>query len=284
MLDQRNRFSLYLLTTAVTACALAGCGNDNIYKAAGRGDTRAVAAYLGRGADINKRSGGVTLLDGAAINGKPDIVRFLLQKGADPNVRNQQGRPPVYYAIIWRHPDVVKLFVESGMNLHVRDNYGETLLHLASQGDASDVRLLVGHGLHVNVLDKSGDTPLFSAAATDNAPVAAELIKLGAHVTARSINGWTPLHVAAFSDSVRVASLLISHGGQVNARNVSGWTPLHFLAGINYDDCGVSMAKLLLSNGAKVNALDKQGRTPRQLAKEQGNDKLAKFLAAHGGR
>lgn len=59
------------------------------------------------------------------------MVRVLLARGADPNIKVNGGYPPVYGAMIRDHPSVVKLLMKNGVNLQIRNDAGETLLHIA---------------------------------------------------------------------------------------------------------------------------------------------------------
>jgi hypothetical protein len=68
---------------------------DALYKAAGVGDTAAVAALLDSGVDVDGRSSnGSYALNNAAVENEMQIMHFLLERGADPNVQNSQGDTP----------------------------------------------------------------------------------------------------------------------------------------------------------------------------------------------
>ena len=74
---------------------------------------------------------GVTYLHFAALNHKVEIIKALLKKGADPNVKDDRGR----FAIIWalgrkneKNPEILRLFLEYGLDLDItKENDGLTI-------------------------------------------------------------------------------------------------------------------------------------------------------------
>ena len=95
-------------------------GTTPLYKAAVQGEAEIVRVLLEAGADPNLESGGEsegTPLCAAAAWGRAEIVRLLIQHGADPNaVESENGGPMT--ALAWAeragHAEVVKLLVEAG--------------------------------------------------------------------------------------------------------------------------------------------------------------------------
>jgi ankyrin repeat protein len=80
----------------------------------------------------------------AAQNGHTDVVRLLLDAGADPNRFNPPGThshsPPIHQAIAAGHLDVVKLLVARGARLDIKDTiYGGTPLGWAHYCERPDI-------------------------------------------------------------------------------------------------------------------------------------------------
>lgn len=72
-----------------------------------------------------------TSLHIASSKGNIDIVRVLLDFGANPNIRDCVYNLPIHLAIISSHVPVVTLLLEAGTDIHSLDLHGKTVLHLA---------------------------------------------------------------------------------------------------------------------------------------------------------
>jgi ankyrin repeat protein len=105
---------------------------------------------LNFGADINGAgASGVTAL--IAAHTDMECARFLLQRGADPNVRPKSGWTPLHFAIHAASPGMVQLLIEAGADANSRNNDGKSLLAFASkQNDSVIVELLRAAGARWN--------------------------------------------------------------------------------------------------------------------------------------
>jgi ankyrin repeat protein len=104
----------------------------------------AVRALLEMDANPNPR-GRFPLLSLAAFQGQLDTARALLERDADPNARGQQDATPLMMAAAATRPDpnLVRLLLEHGADLSAHDRAGHTALDWAlTQGDTEVVRLL----------------------------------------------------------------------------------------------------------------------------------------------
>jgi ankyrin repeat protein len=73
------------------------------------GDTRIAEIVLAHGADINTGSGGNTALHAAVLFGQPDMARWLLEHGADPNALDYEQKTPEQVATEKGHPEVAEV-------------------------------------------------------------------------------------------------------------------------------------------------------------------------------
>lgn len=72
-----------------------------------------------------------TCLHIASSRGYVDMVRLLLEHGANPNIRDCVNNLPIHLAIISSHVQVVTILLEAGTDIHSLDLNGKTVLHLA---------------------------------------------------------------------------------------------------------------------------------------------------------
>jgi ankyrin repeat protein len=90
--------------------------NDQLFEAVRKGDAAAVTAALDRGADVNaKFRYGTTALFKAAERGNAEVTKVLLARGADVNVKDTFYRATAMsWALQNDHLDVVRLLLEKG--------------------------------------------------------------------------------------------------------------------------------------------------------------------------
>jgi ankyrin repeat protein len=244
----------------------------------------------GAGPNVNhKNKMGSTALHHAARLGYLDGVKFLIDKGADVNVVNNDGYgyTPLAVNILKEEPDkdIIKFLLEKGAKIEYTGatGYDMSILLIALTEDVSEVaELLVDAGANVNVVDPTDegndDTPLMIAIRKDfDDSLIRKLIEKGADVNAANMDDDTPLLELMHSKEPRleIARLLLEKGAGVNVINDEGKSPLIF-ATINEQ---VDLVKLLLEKGADKDVEDEDGKTARDYAEESGN---AELLALFG--
>ena len=178
------------------------------------------------------------------------LKQLLRTRG--PKARDARGNSPLMYAAALGTTDVLRLLLDAGADPNAANELGARPLMWCA-GDAAKVKLLLAKGAKVNVRSKLGRTPLLIAAAYDGAVESARLmIEKGADVNARDESGVTVLNQAANVNNLEVARMLLAKGAKVNIAEYAGFTPLHGAATNAYR--GGALVKLLLEHGAAVNA------------------------------
>ena len=99
----------------------------------------AAAAAAIRQIDLEARDGvDNTPLHHAACEAAPEVLRHLVEAGADVNARNRFGWTPLMIAAGHGQSDQVRALVDAGAGIGLTSNMGETALHFASQHGQSD--------------------------------------------------------------------------------------------------------------------------------------------------
>jgi cytohesin len=126
-------------------------------------------------------------------------VRELLAQGADPNARNDEGRPPLVSALLGGSMPLVELLLEAKADVNARDPHEWTPLHYAAQEVLPQMaaRLIAG-GADVNAQDEEGNTPLARAVffARGRGEVVRLLRQHGAKDDLPNLAGETPRQLA----------------------------------------------------------------------------------------
>src|SRR5262245_28972362 len=114
-------FTVYkpLLMLALLLCPLivnAQDQNEEFFAAARRGDIAVVKAFLEKGVNVNSKTRyGATALSYACDKGHAELVRLLIERGADVNVKDTfYGEVPLGWALSHGHAQIVKLLLEKG--------------------------------------------------------------------------------------------------------------------------------------------------------------------------
>jgi len=134
---------------------------------------------INAGADVNTETkDGTTVLMEASISGRADLVRLLVERGANVNAKfPRNGMTVLMFAGDTAHTKIVEVLIEKGADINARDNHGVTALISAAAGGHSDVvRLLIEKGADVNAKNNYGETAL-SRASKYNRTGIIELLK-----------------------------------------------------------------------------------------------------------
>ena len=106
----------------------------SIWRAAKDGDVDVLEFHVRAGADVNSASeqDGSHPLALAALAGRPDAVRYLLQQGARVNDTNQDGDSALHQAAFLGHLEVVELLLQAGAKRGAKNQKGATPLQNAT--------------------------------------------------------------------------------------------------------------------------------------------------------
>ena len=120
----------------------------DLINAAKHGDVIRVRELLDSGVNPNIRQyfSDDSPLISASFDGHTEIVKFLLERGADPNIITNNGFTSLIHASVQGHTEIVRLLLENGADPNIRDRYGRTPLMIAlNNGNREIARLIKEH-------------------------------------------------------------------------------------------------------------------------------------------
>lgn len=254
----------------------------------------------------------------AAAEGEYDGIEAALKAGADPNIRDENGRTALLLAAgqnLWnKEKDTVAALKKAGAKIDQGDNGGLTpLMFAAWNGRTEMTRALLAAGAKVDAKDKDGWTPLMYTALAGEWSDAEELLKAKAGLEHVDSDGFTALGIAlnqgrgavaerlakagakfvpvkktgtkpiilsAYGRDLSCVRLALENAPDLDARDSDGWSPLAIAA---YNDDRQIVMEFLRA-GMDTESKDKEGKTALDRAKENENAEVVAMLSGKWDR
>lgn len=164
------------------------------------------------------------------------VARHLAE-GASPDTRDDQGYPVLHTACSENDLDIVRLLLDAGADMNGLDAESATPLGFATAHPGAKavelVKLLIDKGSDVNHAwkDEAGSTVLTDLLDPENndepsAKLLELLLRAGANPNKPNARGWYPLHVAARLEDPKFVTLLLDAGADPKAASQGGYYPI----------------------------------------------------------
>ncbi|RYX80659.1 hypothetical protein EON83_27685 [bacterium] len=139
--------------------------DSKLVQAVRAGKPDEVKSLLAKNADPNTKDTdkytSPVLALAAGENYNPDILAAFLAAGADREITNAQGATPLILCSVDSHADSIKTLLKAGAKIEATTTDGLTALMVsASAGELDNVRCLLDSGANVNALSKTKGTAL----------------------------------------------------------------------------------------------------------------------------
>ncbi|KAG5447298.1 Ankyrin repeat domain-containing protein 50 [Clonorchis sinensis] len=237
-----------------------------------------------------------------AVRDYCEVIRLLVESGAQLTDVDNSGRTPLLVACETGHVEAVKVLLT--LSSAVNDSECHSLAQsntasvpsIPSEQFVPHARGSIGTDPTSTLVGRpslDGHTPLRVAAMTGNADLISVLLAAGADPDYQDAYGRTTLYLLALEGMVEMADLLLhtpapgAHArpgvmAVVGANPVladdEGRCPLHVATWQGH----LEMVRLLLQAGTPVDIRDREGRTPLQLAAWQGHASICQILLNEG--
>jgi ankyrin repeat protein len=259
-------------------------------------NTEIMKVLLEVGADVESpNADGQTALLAVSRTGNVEAARLLLDNGAKVDAKEKWGgQTPLMWASARRHPEMMKFLISRGADVNARsidrnyqrhvqaegrpkslDSGGLTpLLYAARENCMTCVEVLLANRADIDLPDPDGVSPLLVAIMNANWDLARQLIAAGADINQWDVYGETPLFTA-----IDLRSRLDGGRASIDPLNQTN---------------GLTIVKELLARGADPNmqlffkpanvrgTTNTRGATPLIRAANNGDTEVVKLLLEHG--
>ncbi len=229
--------------------------------------------------------GGFTGLMFASWSGHTDLAQFLVDNGADVDMKDSMGRTALMIASNNGYLEIVKILVEKGADMNAKDDEGKTALKHATYPGHLDIINYLNNAQSKKINNKSVNSDNKTVLTIVDWANAGSLddvvkgIKSGEDIDTQNDSEYTAISVASENGYLEIVEYLIKAGADVNIVNYSNTTPLMQASKNGH----LSTVESLIKAGAELDIVDSTYKdTALILASGKGHTEIVKRLLQAG--
>ena len=212
-----------------------------------------------------------TLLHLASKYNQAEIADFLLNKGLNPNIKNNHGKTPFSIACSKNNNELIRKFLNYDIDINTQDNWGNTPLHKVIK-NPQNTRLLLEYGANPNIKNIDGET---AYSLSYHYPSSLKtFLNYGINPNTEIENSKTLMHKAISNNNLEIATILKEHSADVNYKDNRGNSPIFYAQDTN-------TINWLINNEAKINTQNNKKQTVIHQAVINNNTSLLKEFLKH---
>ncbi|ORY26004.1 ankyrin, partial [Neocallimastix californiae] len=191
-----------------------------------------------------------------------EIIKYLMENGADPNIGNHSGQTVLMLASEFNNIELVKYLVKHHTQINAVDDDNNTALIIACGYNNYEIaEYLIQQGALTDIINNDSYSALMYACRRNNFRLVKLLVE-GFKI--EQFNGTESLKIAFENKNIEIIQFLIEHGIDVNILNYTKYQIL-FSSQLDND---IKIGKFLIESGVDINKKDEHGLTPLMYACE----------------
>ncbi|XP_032372061.1 ankyrin repeat and death domain-containing protein 1B isoform X1 [Etheostoma spectabile] len=237
---------------------------------------------LGRGLNANaKNVDNRTALHYAVAGKNKEAVQLLLQRRVKVDQKDKYGVAPIHLAAWFGSLEILKSLVQAGAEQKVENTEGLNIMHCAAINNHTEIIEYIMNDLQMKELDKddqSGHRP-FALAAEHGCVEMMDMLTVPYNMDTMKPNkrGETPLHLAARNGHLDAVQSLLQSFDTRDEVNMDGETALYQAAENGQEECVLA----LLEAGCDPNILTTAKCSALHPVAEKGDAALVQLLLDH---
>lgn len=244
------------------------------------GDLEKVKEYINSGFSVNGDFNGIPFLHEALYCGKYNIAKYLIDNGANVDIKDLEGNTALYVLSHLNNASGVSFLLRYGANPDIKCIYGDTPLHISCLDGNDDIfKILLENGAtpltrnnkNLSVVDialenentsilktlfKYIDVDPVEITKTRSIPVIDALLDSGVDIDTQDPFCFTCLHHACEKGNLKLVKFLVEHGADLNIESVCGY-PINLCWPTKE---GISIAKYLINKGADLHRANSESQ------------------------
>ena len=191
----------------------------------------------------SRNATGITPLMNAAMNGNVQAVKLLIEKGADPSLKDNSGLNSLHFAAIGGDTDIISLIHTRMPDIESLNGEGETpLLVAAYNGKLHAVKWFLERGANATYEDKGGWNALHSAASSGDPETIDHILIHVPNIESKTADGETPLIIAVRCQTLQGVKCLLERGANPLAKDNEGQDSLYYASSGDPDLLGLVLS------------------------------------------
>lgn len=253
-----------------------------------RNNWEKVKELIDHGANVNYRhpQSGMTILMFAARHGDITTLRYIINKKADINAKNNRGQNALYFSYFNTNRneekiiELAKLFIENKIDLQSK-SAGQAVIYSIERDMTDFFNLLIGNDANINYIDQNNLTATNIAVKMNKATILEKLLEHGGNINTANASGSSPFIQAVSSKKPSLVKLFLKHHPDINSyKYKKNNNPLL----LSVKNKSKEIVRILLDAGIDPNPRDTiRNMTPLLISLDNKSYEITEILLNNGG-